>query len=117
MKRITCEEWMPRVVLALVLALATVSVPGAFADEDAVSDVFGVVVTTDGTAWPGVLISLTGNDGDGQKTVSDSDGAFRFTSIPPGDYVVVIQAQGKEKVKREVPVSDADVDLGTIAIE
>ncbi len=116
MKTSMVEEGLVRTVLLLVVALALVAVPGVFADEDSGSDVFGVVVTADGTAWPGVLISLTGGDVK-QKTVSDNDGAFRFTSIPPGDYVVVIQAPDKEKIKREIPVTDGDVDLGTIALD
>ena len=116
MKTPMVDDRLHRVVLLLVVALATVSVPGAFAGEDSGGDVFGVVVTSDGSAWPGVLISLTGGDVK-QKTVSDTDGAFRFNSVPPGDYVVVFQAQGKKKVKRKIPVSTEDVDLGTIAID
>ena len=116
MKTPMVDDRLHRVVLLLVVALATVSVPGAFAGEDSGGDVFGVVVTSDGSAWPGVLISLTGGDVK-QKTVSDTDGAFRFNSVPPDDYVVVFQAQGKKKVKRKIPVSTEDVDLGTIAID
>jgi hypothetical protein len=116
MKRPMCENRMSRVVLLLVFALSTISVVGAFAGEDSGGDVFGVVVTSDGSAWPGVLISLSGGDVK-QKTVSDNDGAFQFTSVPPGDYVVVFEAQGKKKMKRKIPVATGDVDLGTIAID
>ena len=116
MKRPMCENRMSRVVLLLVFALSTISVVGAFAAEDSGSDVFGVVVSGDGSALPGVLISLAGGDVK-QKTVSDNDGAFRFTSVPSGDYAVVFQAPGKKKIKRKILVSTADVDLGTIALE
>ncbi|MCJ7753292.1 MAG: carboxypeptidase-like regulatory domain-containing protein [Thermoanaerobaculales bacterium] len=116
MKRPMCENRMSRVVLLLSFALSTISVVGALAGEDSGGDVFGVVVTSDGSAWPGVLISLTGGDVK-QKTVSDNDGAFRFTSVPPGDCVVVFEAQGKKKMKRKIPVATGDVDLGTIAID
>lgn len=116
MKRQISEDRMSRVALVLIVALAMVSAPGAFAGEDSGSDVFGSVVSGDGGALPGVLVSLTGGDVK-QKTVSDNDGAFRFTSIPPGDYVVVLQAPGKKKAKREFPVATEDVDLGTIALD
>ncbi len=116
MKTPMVEHRFSRVVLLFVIALAALSIPGALADEDSGGDVFGIVVTGDGSPWPGVLISLTGGDVK-QKTVSDNDGAFRFTSIPPGDYVVVFQAPGKKKIKRKIPVSTEDVDLGTIAID
>jgi len=105
-----------RTVLLLVGALAVVSISGAFAVEASGGDVFGVVVTNDGSVWPGVLISLTGGDVK-QKTVSDTDGAFRFNSVPPGDYVMVFQAQGKKKAKRKISVSTENVDLGTIALD
>lgn len=110
------EVRLVRMTLLLVVALTLVAVPGVFAGEDSGSDVFGVVVSSDGNAWPGVLISLTGGDVK-QKTVADNEGTFRFTSIPPGDYVVVFQAPDKKKIKRKIPVATEDVDLGTIAID
>lgn len=116
MKTPKVDDRLYRAVLVLVGALALVSISGAFADEESGGDVFGVVVTSDGSAWPGVLISLTGDDVK-LKTVSDTDGAFRFNSVPPGDYVMVFQAQGKKKAKRKIPVSTEDVDLGTIALD
>ena len=99
-------------------------VPGAFAGESTGSQVddnpgvkvFGVTVSGDGSALPGVLISLTGGEIK-QRTVSGTDGEFSFASVPPGDYVVVFQFQGKKKLKREVPVATEDVDLGTILVD
>lgn len=85
-------------------------------DEESGNRVFGVVVSTDGSPLPGAIISLSGGKVK-QRTVSVSDGAFSFASVPPGDYVVVFQASGKKKVKRKVPVSTEDVDLGTIALD
>ena len=116
MKTPMVDDRLFRVVLLLVFVLSTISVVGAVAGEDSGGDVFGVVVTGDGGPWPGVVISLTGGDVK-QKTVSDNDGAFLFTSVPAGDYVVVFQAQGKKKMKRKIPVATGDVDLGTIAID
>ena len=55
-------------------------------------------------------------DGVDQKTVSDADGAFRFTLIPPGSYSVVFKIKGAKKVKREITVSTGDVDMGNITM-
>ena len=117
---------LPQILMVAFCALSAVSVAGAFAadgsasrvDEPAPSGsrVFGVTVSGDGSALPGVLISLSGN-GVKQKTVSETDGAFSFASVPPGDYVVVFQIQGKKRVKRKIPVSTEDVDLGTIVVD
>ena len=121
-----CEDRLSRVLMIAVFTLSTVSVAGAFAADGAMSrvdqpsqsgsQVFGVVVGSDGSPLPGVLISLSGGKVK-QKTVSETDGAFSFASVPPGDYVVVLQMRGKKKIKRKIPVATEDVDLGTIAMD
>ena len=78
--------------------------------------VFGVVVNADGGALPGVIVGLSGN-GSGWSTVSDSDGAFSFTAVQPGDYTVEFKATGKKKAKLKISVSDADVDMGKITLK
>jgi hypothetical protein len=78
--------------------------------------VSGVVVTTDGAAVPGVIVDLVG----GEKkmgTVSDSDGAFSFAAVQPGDYTVEFKATGKKKAKLKITVADADVDMGNVTLK
>ncbi len=124
MKSRTFQSRTSHVATMVVFILAAVSAIGAFAgegdvsgvDDDSGSRVFGIVVSADGGALPGVLISLSGGDVK-QRTVSATDGAFRFASIPPGDYLLVFQAPGRKKVKRKIPVSTDDVDLGTIVLD
>ena len=117
---------LPQFLMAAFCALSAVSVAGAFAADGSVSrvdepassgsKVFGVTVSSDGSPLPGVLITLSGK-GVKQKTVSETDGAFGFASVPPGDYVVVFQFQGRKKVKRKIPVTTEDIDLGTIVVD
>ncbi len=121
MEKSTFDVWMPRVLMIAVLGLSVVGastgegdVSGV--DDDSASQVFGVVVSGDGSALPGVLISLSGGDVK-KRTVSATDGAFRFASIAPGDYLMVFHAQGKKKVKRKITISTEDVDLGTIVLD
>ncbi len=116
---------MSRVVMMLVFFLSAVSVVGAYEsgivvrgeDESPVAgyEVFGATVSSNGSALPGVLITLSG-DGVNQKTVSDTDGAFHFMSVPPGSYSVVFKMKGAKKVKREITVSTGNVDLGKITM-
>jgi protocatechuate 3,4-dioxygenase beta subunit len=49
---------------------------------------FGNVLGPDGRPRSGVRVTAT-SDGHHQEAVSDASGAFRMTSIPEGDYVVV----------------------------
>jgi hypothetical protein len=114
------------VVMVLALIVAAFSVAGAFdssginAQEDESSaqgyDVSGATFSGDGDAMPGVLITMSGADGK-QSTVSGEDGAFSFTSVSPGTYSLVFKVKGKKKAKREITVSNTDVELGMISLE
>ena len=125
MNKLVCESRLSRVVMMFVVTLLVVSGAGAFetgidvrGEDDSLpagQELFGITVSADGSAMAGVRISLSG-DGVKQKTVSDADGAFRFTLIPPGSYTMVFEIKGKKKVKREITVSTGDVDMGNITI-
>ncbi len=114
-----------RVVMMLVFFLPAVLVVGASEagfvvrgeDESPMAgyEVFGAVVSSDGNALPGVLITLSG-DGVNQKTVSDTGGVFHFMSVPSGSYSVVVKMKGAKKVKLEITVSTGNVDLGKITL-
>jgi len=120
------ERRMSRVVMTLVVVLSVVSGTGASgngelmnqADDSTAArhDVLGATVNSDGSALPGVLIGLSG-DGVNQKTVSGTDGAFRFTSVPPGSYSIIFKMKGMKKIKREITLSTGDLDLGKITME
>jgi len=111
--------------MIFVVTLLVVSGAGAFEtgvivrgeDESlpAGQEIFGTTLSKDGSALAGVRISLSG-DGVDQKTVSDADGAFRFTLIPSGSYTMVFKMEGKKKVKLEITVASGDVDMGNITI-
>jgi len=126
MKMSTREHRMRRVALVVVMVLSVFSGAGVSgydvlmdrADDSAAAhyDVFGSTVNSDGSALSGVLIGLSG-DGVTQKTVSSTDGSFRFSSVPPGSYAIDFKMKGKKKVKREITLSNGDLDLGKITIE
>ena len=125
MKKLVCESRLSLVLMMFVLTLLVVSGAGAFEAGNVVRgedeplpagyEMFGTTVSKDGSAVAGVRIALSGNGVD-QKTVSDADGAFRFTLIPPGSYSVVFEMKGAKKVKRQVTVSTGDVDMGKITM-
>jgi len=126
MKKPVDKRCLFRRVMILVFALSAFSgagtleagviVRGEGESPSVGHEVFGTTVDTDGGALPGVLITLSG-DGVNQKTVSDAEGAFHITSVPPGSYSMVFKVKGKKKVKREVNVSTGDLDLGNITID
>jgi hypothetical protein len=59
------------------------------------ASVAGTVLDVSGAAVPGAEVSLTHEDGTELHTmVSEADGEFNFTKIPPGPYLVVVNAKG-----------------------
>jgi hypothetical protein len=56
-------------------------------------NIFGKVQAKDGTALPGVTVTLTGM-GAPQPTVSDSQGLFRFVNLSPGRYTIKAELSG-----------------------
>ncbi len=125
MKKPVCGCRMSRVVMMLAIIVPAVSGAGAFDSGGIVlgeyeaaaagHEVFGTIVSVDGSALSGVRIALSG-DGVKQMTVSDAEGAFRITSVPPGTYSMVFTMKGMKKVKLEVTVSTGDLDLGKITM-
>lgn len=107
------------VILFAVLGFAAIDVEGTTTrtakSPAAGHAVFGKTVSADGSALPGVLIAISG-DGINLKGVSDTDGAFRFASVPAGSYSIVFKMKGAKKVKREITVSTGDLDLGEITL-
>ena len=95
----------PVAILLVALALA---VP-AFAQEQRGS-IEGVVRDASGAVLPGATVEATSNVGAPISTVTDSLGAYRFPSLPPGNFKITANLQGF--VAREVV--DVRVALGQI---
>ena len=63
----------------------------------------------------GLLVSLTPS---GEKMISDSNGAFRFTSLLPGTYAIKITGLGiQEKLLTNVIVTSGNENIFTIELE
>jgi hypothetical protein len=63
--------------------------------EEGSASVAGTVLDISGAAVPGAVVNLAHQDGTEMHTmVSEEDGEFNFTKIPPGPYLVVVKAQG-----------------------
>jgi hypothetical protein len=107
-----------RVLAALsVLLLASVS---AFA-QLTTGNLTGTV-TTAGAPLPGVTVSLAAPTLQGTRTtVTDSNGAYNFQGLPPGDYAVTFTLEGLTTVTHSVKVSvsqtsrsDADMKVNAV---
>src|SRR5262245_42169257 len=90
--------------VAIGVCVLLLAVP-AFAQRTTGS-IVGTVTDESGGVLPGVTVTLTGPNVAGQPTnVTGSDGAYRFPTVPPGEYIVTFTLQGFATVKQEkIPV-------------
>jgi hypothetical protein len=62
----------------------------------------GKVTDTTGAVLPGVSVSISSQSMQGTRTdVTNPDGVYRFSAIPPGDYKVTYELGGFDTVVRE----------------
>jgi len=79
-------------------------------------------VTAAGQALPGVRITISSPALQGTRSaVTGEAGAFQFDALPPGDYRVVFEQEGRAKVQRDVvlrlsQLSRIDTAMETITV-
>src|SRR4051794_39455037 len=89
MKRYSPLRFRAVTIAAMVLvALLAVSASAQIQS----GNIFGKVQAKDGSALPGVTVTLTGAGT--QSTVSDATGNFRFLSLSPGTYGLKAELAG-----------------------
>ena len=86
-------------LLHLLVAIAMIS-SFAFA-QTAGADIYGTVVLPDGSAIPGVSVTLTGDVIGKKVTVTSEEGNFRFLKLPPGNYELKFELEGFKTVVRK----------------
>ena len=87
--------------VALLLSLIIVVAVGAFA-QTATTGAIGGTVKQAGTPLPGVTIEVRSPNLQGVRTdVTDANGNFRFTLLPPGDYSLTGTLSGFNTVKQQ----------------
>ena len=80
-----------------ILLLASVSLEG----QSNNGTLTGTVNDTSGAVIPGATILMKNvASGDERRTVTNNDGFFAISAVPPGDYTVTIEAKGFEKLER-----------------
>jgi hypothetical protein len=90
------------IALALLLVASSASLAFAQAVTSGTGAINGRITDASEALMPGVTVTLTSPSQMGVRTaVSDSDGAYRFTAVTPGEYVVVFELAGFSTVRNE----------------
>src|SRR5437879_5121092 len=89
----------------LPFLLVVFLVPGtAFAQRSTTGTVTGKIVDSSGGVLPGVTVSLKSPEALGQFTgVTDAEGLYRVTNLPPATYDVRAELSGFQSVVRKAP--------------
>src|SRR5215475_4974939 len=94
------SRWVP--ILGLVLILVQGRAAVAQTVSATTGAINGKVTDTTGAVLPGVTVTITSASMQGSRNdVTNADGVYRFSAIPPGDYQVTYELSGFEKVRRE----------------
>jgi hypothetical protein len=79
-------------------------------------------VSSQGNPVPGVMVTISSPDLQGTRsTVTGDAGGYRFAALPPGEYTVVFELEGMQKINKRVTVSlaqtaRADAEMRVAAI-
>ncbi len=82
----------------LILLVAVAVLSGLAFAQGATADIYGTVVLPDGSAIPGVAVTLTGEQIGKKVTVTSEQGNFRFLQIPPGVVELKFELEGFKTV-------------------
>lgn len=94
MKNTTLLRSQVTAALALTLLLALL-IPTVWAQSAGTSALAGTVTDPSGAAIPNVTVTLTSNaTGQVRTATTGTDGTYKFTLLPPGDYKVRFTASG-----------------------
>ena len=92
LKTLLCSQVIAILALTLLLALF---VPAVIAQSSGTSGLAGIITDPSGAAIVGVAVTLTSNTtGAVRTTTSGTDGTYKFSLLPPGDYKVRFAANG-----------------------
>ena len=86
----------------LVLFVAAMALVSSVAMAQVqLADVYGTVVLPDGSAIPGVTVTLTGDVIGKMTVVTSEEGNFRFLKLNPGNYELKFELEGFKTVIRK----------------
>ncbi len=93
---------MRAIGFATWLVFASVTASFGQAVTSGTGAINGRVADATSAVVPGVTVTLTSPSLMGARTaVSDPDGQYRFTAVPPGDYTIVFELAGFSTVRNE----------------
>jgi hypothetical protein len=85
-------------------AMVTFLCSGVLARQAGTGELRGIVKDQLAGALPGATVTLTSADTQSRTAISDAAGAYGFSNLPPGAYVIVTSLPGFAPVERAVAI-------------
>jgi hypothetical protein len=121
MRKVRFQSALLMMVVAVATGFAPLMLQRAAYCQETTGGVQGTVKDPTGAVVPKAKVVITSTAMVGSKeVVTDSSGAFRFANLPPGDYTLVVTAQGFKTYKHEaitigigrLPIADVTLQVG-----
>src|SRR5580700_3450508 len=92
--------------IALLVVFMMTAVASLFGQTATTGDIAGVVTDPSAAVVTGVPMTLKNVDtGSSTSTTTNAQGSYNFSLLPPGNYLVVVNAVGFQKVTKPVTVT------------
>lgn len=113
-----------RLALRNALVIAMLLCSAALVAQSTTGTLVGTV-TSDGQPLPGVTVTVSSPALQGSRTAVTGDaGGYHFPALPPGDYTVIFDLEGRHKIEKSTVVglsqtarADAEMTLTSLAEE
>ena len=108
--------WRTLFVVFPVMALLAIAAPAHSQDEALEYEVRGVVTDSAGVALRNAMVvALTVPDSVLAKYgLTDGEGRFTLRNLPADEYILQVTLIGYQTLRRDLAVTDSDVDAGTV---
>src|SRR5277367_3634479 len=101
--------------ILFVLLIAAVMTPSLMAQSLVSGDLTGTVTDPSGAVVSGATVTIKSvATGASQNTTTNSNGAYRFSLLPPGSYKVSVAAQGFSTADTTVSVNIGQAAIGDV---
>jgi hypothetical protein len=95
------NQWRSEMKKRVSLVCTLLFLAGGLVAQQTTSEIYGTVVLPDGSAIPGVAVTLTGDMLGAKTAVSSEEGNFRFVRLLPGNYELKLELDGFKTVIRK----------------
>src|SRR5277367_4840748 len=99
-------QYHQKLTIGLLAAMLLFSLAPAYSQSTTAGDIAGIVTDPTGAIVPGANVTLKSQaTGTSQSATTNAQGYYRFSSLAPGQYLVIVTAPGFGKAEKSTPAA------------